>query len=148
MRDKLRTNENKTKNTIPEKTLDKKRIYFEVKDKQYGLDNYNKASIKQDLKQKIKKINEEEEKHIFSYKNKICSKSAKKERENIKNENFLVNKIMKYKNMNEKKSPKETDFNRLQKKKVYISNFGTPKNREFFENFSNAENFCLKKKKN
>ena len=120
MGNKAQTDGNKIKNKIPEKTLYKKRINLEIKDNNYGLNNYNKASIEQDLKQKIKKINEEEEKSIFSYKNKIRSKSAKKERENIKTENFLVNKIMKYKNMNEKKVQKKPILISYKKKNIYI----------------------------
>ena len=145
MRNGLRNNEKKKEKNIPEKIVFKELSNIKVEEKKYELNN-NKILIVKDFKQKNNKINEKDKKDIYLYKNKIYSKNDQINLDNNKNENFLGNKCMKYKNVNKKNSPNETDFNKLQKK-VYISNFEIPKNHENFENFSNSENFCLKKKK-
>ena len=138
----LKYYERKKQNKQLEKKLSKGINIPNIRDKKYALYNDYKLSMRKNLKQKNLKIDEEAKKNIFSYKNKISSKSAKMGRENIKNENFLVDKIIKYKNISAKKNIKKIAFYRLQKnKRVYIKNFPKPRK------FSNFGKFCLKKKK-
>ena len=128
--------ERKKRNKKLEKKLTKGINIPNIRDKKYALYNDYKLSMRKNLKQKNLKIDEEAKKNIFSYKNKISSKSAKMGRENIKNENFLVDKIIKYKNISAKKNIKKIAFNRLQKKKKYILRISRN-----LENFQTPENF-------
>ena len=118
MRNGVRKNEKKTEKKIIEKILFKELRNIKVEDKKYELNN-NKILIVKDFKQKNNKINERDKKDIYLYKNKIYSKNDQINLDNNKNENFLGNKCMKYKNVNKKNSPNETDFNKLQKKYLY-----------------------------
>ena len=119
MRNGVRKHEKKTEKKIIEKILFKELRNIKVEDKKYELNN-NKILIGKDFKQKNNKINERDKKDIYLYKNKICSTNVQINLENNKTENFLGNKCMKYKNVNKKNSPNETDFNKLQKKKKSI----------------------------
>ena len=102
--------------------------------------NYNKISKKKDSIRKIK-INEEN-KENFNTNIRYTSNYDKSLQIN-KNENFLVNKDMKYKNIVENKITYETTFYKLLKK-IYNTHLGFSKN---IEKNENQENFSPKKKK-
>ena len=76
--------------------------------------NYNKTSKKKDSNRKIK-INEENKENFNT--NKRYTSNYDKSLHIQKNENFLVNKDMKYKNIVENKITYETAFYKLLKKK-------------------------------
>ena len=104
--------------------------------------NYNKTSKKKDSNRKIK-INEENNEN-FNTNIRYISNYDKSLQIN-KNENFLVNKDMKYKNIVENKITYETAFYKLlKKKKVYNTHLGFSK---IIEKNENQENFSPEKKK-
>ena len=104
--------------------------------------NYNKTSKKKDSNRKIK-INEEN-KENFNTNIRYIS-NYDKSLHIQKNENFLVNKDMKYKNIVENKITYETAFYKLlKKKKVYNTHLGFSK---IIEKNENQENFSPEKKK-
>ena len=77
-------------------------------------------SKNKNLTPKNKEMDEESIKYIFSYGKKNYSFNDEIAHEINKEENFLVSKCMKQKNLNKKNRSKITCFNKLKKKKKYI----------------------------
>ena len=111
-------NELKNKqNNLKENILNKGLKDPDVLYKKAKINNYNKTSKKKDLSRKIK-INEENKENFNT--NKRYTSNYDKSLHIQKNENFLVNKDMKYKNIVENKITYETTFYKLLKKKKSI----------------------------
>ena len=110
---KLKNNQTNIRVNILNKGL--KDLYLE--EERYKINN-NKISKGNDL---IQKINEEENKGNIN-ENKTYISNYKISLQNNQNENFLVNKDIKYENILENKNTNEIAFYNLQKKKkkVYI----------------------------
>ena len=86
------------------------------------------------LNKDIKKHNDKNKKNRNI--NKIYLSNYKKDRANNNNDNFLVNKDMKCKNINKNKIIKGIAFYKLKKKKIHIK-----------IKFEICQNFCPKKNK-
>ena len=119
---KLKNNQTNIRVNILNKGL--KDLYLE--EERYKINN-NKISKGKDL---IQKINEEENKGNIN-ENKTYISNYKISLQNNQNENFLVNKDIKYENILENKITNEIAFYNLQKKKKkYIFPFRHFKNQQ------------------
>ena len=112
----LKEFEKKMPKKSPEKISKKEQKDYDSADEIYNLSNIDKISIKRYLNHKKKKIDEI---NIYSNINKKHSLGSEKEKENIKNEIFLINKYMKHKNISKNKNPKKTELELL-KKKIFV----------------------------
>ena len=119
----------------PEKISKKEQKDYDSTNEIYNLSNIDKISIKRFLNHKKKKIDEI---NIYSNINKKHSLGSEKEKENIKNEIFLINKYMKHKNISKNKKPKETELESLKKKNICLTNLRTSINiQDFYVNTNN-----------
>ena len=92
--------EKKKQNKIQEISLNKNVNERNDKNKKHMINNTHTISKNKNFKQKIMEINK---KDINININKTCSSTHKTEGANNKKENFLVNKDIKYKNIDKKK---------------------------------------------